>query len=66
MSTIDLVFEGDAKGMVFVGALQELFNDNSHTPGRLLGASAGAITAVLLAAGYNPEAVLTAMGEKDL
>src|SRR5215510_138181 len=66
MSTIDLVFEGGgAKGMVFVGALQELFNGNSHTPGRLLGTSAGAITAVLLAAGYTPEEMLTALGEKD-
>jgi len=66
MSTIDLVFEGGgAKGMVFVGALQELFNGNSHTPGRLLGTSAGAITAALLAAGYTPEEMLTALGEKD-
>jgi len=66
MSTIDLVFEGGgAKGMVFVGALQELFKDNSHTPGRLLGTSAGAITAVLLAAGYTPEEMLAALGEKD-
>jgi predicted acylesterase/phospholipase RssA len=62
----DLVFEGGgAKGMVFVGALQELFKDNSHTTGRLLGTSAGAITAALLAAGYTPEEMLTALGEKD-
>ena len=56
MSTIDLVFEGGgAKGMVFVGALQELFQEKTPTHGRLLGTSAGAITAVTLAAGYTPE-----------
>ena len=36
----DLVFEGGgAKGMVFVGAMQE-FEVRSHTHGRLLGTSA--------------------------
>ena len=39
----DLVFEGGgAKGMVFVGALQ-VFESLGHTPGRLMGTSAGAI-----------------------
>jgi predicted acylesterase/phospholipase RssA len=66
MSTIDLVFEGGgAKGMVFVGALQELFRNGVRTPGRLLGTSAGAITAVVLAAGYTPDAMLEALAEKD-
>ena len=66
MSAIDLVFEGGgAKGMVFVGALLELFKDGSRTPGRLLGTSAGAITAVSLAAGYTPEAMLAMLAEKD-
>jgi predicted acylesterase/phospholipase RssA len=66
MSTIDLVFEGGgAKGMVFVGALQELFKDGARTHGRLLGASAGAITAVTLAAGYTPDGMLAALTEKD-
>ena len=47
----DLVFEGGgAKGMVFVGALH-VFEAQGHTYGRLLGTSAGAITATLLAAG---------------
>jgi NTE family protein len=66
MSTIDLVFEGGgAKGMVFVGALEELFKDGDRTPGRLLGTSAGAITAAILAAGYTPAEMLEALREKD-
>ena len=61
----DLVFEGGgAKGMVFVGALEEFFN-RGHSTGRLLGTSAGAITAVLLAAGYTPGKMLEALNEKE-
>src|SRR5262249_31321876 len=61
----DLVFEGGgAKGMVFVGACAEFF-DRGHTFGRLLGTSAGAITAVLLAAGYTPDEMLTALSAKE-
>jgi len=61
----DLVFEGGgAKGMVFVGALEEFFN-RGHSAGRLLGTSAGAITAVLLAAGYAPAKMLEALNEKE-
>lgn len=61
----DLVFEGGgAKGMVFVGACDELFK-HGHTTGRLLGTSAGAITAVLLAAGYTPREMLDALNEKE-
>jgi predicted acylesterase/phospholipase RssA len=49
----DLVLEGGgAKGLVFVGALQE-FEAREHEFGRLLGTSAGAIMATLLAAGYS-------------
>jgi len=60
----DLVFEGGgAKGMVFVGAL-EIFEEEGHTIGRLLGTSAGAITATLLAAGYSPKEMLEALVEK--
>jgi NTE family protein len=60
----DLVFEGGgAKGMVFVGACQEFFKQG-HKFDRLLGTSAGAITAVLLAAGYTPEEMLEALVEK--
>jgi predicted acylesterase/phospholipase RssA len=61
----DLVFEGGgAKGMVFVGALQE-FIAQGHNLGRLLGTSAGAITATFLAAGYTPSEMLEALAEKD-
>ena len=60
----DLVFEGGgAKGMVFVGAMQE-FEARGHTHGRLLGTSAGAITATLLAAGYSSDEMLKALSEK--
>ena len=60
----DLVFEGGgAKGMVFVGAL-EVFEKLGHKHGRLLGTSAGAITATLLAAGYSPSEMLTSLNEK--
>jgi NTE family protein len=66
MPAIDLVFEGGgAKGMVFVGALQELFKGGTRTHGRLLGTSAGAITAVSLAAGYTPAEMLAVLAEKD-
>lgn len=66
MATLDLVFEGGgAKGMVFVGALQSLLEKHNHTPGRLLGTSAGAITAALLAAGYTVSEMLAALEERD-
>lgn len=66
MATLDLVFEGGgAKGMVFVGALQELFGPGGHQPGRLLGTSAGAITAALVAAGYTASEMLKSLNEKD-
>ncbi len=61
----DLVFEGGgAKGMVFVGALQA-FEAAGHTPGRLLGTSAGAITATLMAAGYSAEELLAVISERE-
>jgi predicted acylesterase/phospholipase RssA len=61
----DMVFEGGgAKGMVFVGALQAL-ESQGHTVGRLLGTSAGAITATLLAVGYDAEEMWQAMNETD-
>lgn len=66
MSTIDLVFEGGgAKGFAFVGALDVLFEEHDYTHGRLLGTSAGAITAVLLAAGYTTAELYEALTEKD-
>lgn len=61
----DLVFEGGgAKGMAFVGAY-EAFVEEGHTFGRLLGTSAGAITAALLAAGYTPQEMLVALAERE-
>ena len=61
----DLVFEGGgAKGMAFVGAVSKLL-DAGHSFNRLLGTSAGAITATLLAAGYSTEEMNAAMGEKE-
>lgn len=61
----DLVFEGGgAKGFVLVGACDELFKRN-HSFGRLLGTSAGAITATLLAAGYTPDEMLDALAEQE-
>lgn len=60
----DLVFEGGgAKGSVFVGALQE-FEARGHTARRYVGTSAGAITATLMAAGYDAAAMLKAVNEK--
>jgi NTE family protein len=50
----DLVFEGGgAKGIVFVGALEVLERREGYVFGRLLGTSAGAITATFVAAGYT-------------
>ena len=64
MAQFDLVFEGGgAKGSVFAGAL-EVFFAAGHTPARLVGTSAGAITAALLAAGYTPEEMLAAVNEQ--
>jgi len=61
---IDLVFEGGgAKGMVFIGALEVLFQAG-YTHRRLLGTSAGAITALALAAGYTVPELTAALSEK--
>ena len=51
----DLVFEGGgAKGLAFVGALRAL-EERKVTPGRLLGTSAGAFMATLIAAGFSAD-----------
>ena len=64
MAQFDVVFEGGgAKGSAFVGALTAL-TSAGHTTRRLIGTSAGAITATLLAAGYSPEEMLAAVNEK--
>lgn len=61
----DLVFEGGgAKGMVFVGAMKE-FERKGLKPRRVVGTSAGAITATLLAAGYTADEMLEALGEEQ-
>jgi predicted acylesterase/phospholipase RssA len=49
--------------MVFVGACEEL-SARHHSFDRLLGTSAGAITATLMAAGYTPAEMLAALAEK--
>lgn len=60
----DLVFEGGgAKGLVFVGAMQA-FAEAGHTFERVVGTSAGAITATLLAAGFTTAELLAATSEK--
>ena len=64
MAKFDLVFEGGgAKGSVFAGAL-EVFFGAGHQAARLVGTSAGAITAALLAAGYTPAEMLAAVNEQ--
>ena len=61
----DLVFEGGgAKGMACVGAMQE-FVQRGYTYDRLLGTSAGAITAALLAAEYTVPEMMAALGEQE-
>jgi predicted acylesterase/phospholipase RssA len=64
MAKFDMVFEGGgAKGSVFVGAL-EVLDEVGHTHRRLIGTSAGAITATLVAAGYKPQELLAAVNER--
>lgn len=61
----DLIFEGGgAKGSVFVGALRA-FYEKGYKPRRLIGTSAGAITATLLAAGFTADELLLAVNEKQ-
>lgn len=63
MSLYDLVFEGGgAKGSAFVGALEVLFAAG-HKYRRVIGTSAGAITATLLGAGYSSQEMLDACNE---
>lgn len=59
----DLVFQGGgAKGMAFVGAMKE-FERRGHTFRRLVGTSAGAINAALIAAGYTSDEMAEALNE---
>lgn len=65
MAVFDVVFEGGgAKGSAFVGALNALA-EQGHTTRRLIGTSAGAITASLTAAGYTPAELLKVVNEKQ-
>jgi NTE family protein len=64
MAIFDVVFEGGgAKGSAFVGALTAL-EELGHTTFRLIGTSAGAITATTVAAGYSPNELLALVTEK--
>src|SRR6516164_4667140 len=64
MAVFDVVFEGGgAKGWAFVGALTALA-ENGHSIRRLIGTSAGAITAPTVAAGYSPAELLALVTEK--
>jgi len=64
MALFDVVFEGGgAKGSAFAGALTAL-KERGHSTRRLVGTSAGAITATLAAAGYTPAEMLAAVNEK--
>ncbi len=65
MALYDIVFKGGgAKGMAFVGAL-EAFAAAGHQHRRLVGTSAGAITAVMTGAGYSPQEMLTECTKTD-
>jgi NTE family protein len=64
MALFDMVFEGGgAKGSAFVGAL-EVLEAKGHKHRRLIGTSAGAITAALVAAGYAPKELRQAVTER--
>ena len=64
MAQFDAVFEGGgAKGSAFAGALAAL-EAAGHGTRRLIGTSAGAITATLLAVGFTPQEMLDAVNEK--
>src|SRR5262249_42911955 len=61
---VDVVFEGGgAKGLAFVGALQALQEADLRIR-RVVGTSAGAITALMLAAGYTAHELMDVMREE--
>lgn len=62
---VDLVFEGGGvKGIALVGAFSVL-EEQGYAPENMAGASAGAITAVLIAAGYTSSELKKIIGELD-
>lgn len=64
MAQFDVVFEGGGvKGVAFAGALEILFA-HGHSVRRLVGTSAGAIAAALIAVGYTPGELLAAVSER--
>jgi NTE family protein len=64
--SFDLAFEGGgAKGAVFIGAIAEL-ERRGHAPRRLVGTSAGALVAAMVAAGYSARELGVALGERQL
>jgi len=64
VANFDVVFEGGgAKGIAFLGALAVL-EEGGHQLDRLIGTSAGAITATLCAAGYSLAEIKAAVMEK--
>lgn len=64
MALFDAVFEGGgAKGIAFAGALEALYQQG-HGLRRIIGTSAGAITAVLSGTGYTPAEMLEAISER--
>ncbi|HEX3438093.1 MAG TPA: patatin-like phospholipase family protein [Pseudacidobacterium sp.] len=65
MALYDIVFNGGgAKGMAFVGALETL-EGAGHQHRRLIGTSAGAITATMIGAGYSPRELFTECTKVD-
>ncbi len=64
MATFDLVFSGGGTlGVAYIGALEVLENAR-HGLRRVVGTSAGAITAALVAAGYESKELLALAREK--
>lgn len=62
---LDMVFEGGgAKGIAFLGALAEL-ERRGMEPDRIVGTSAGAIFATLLAAGFDAKSLRKAVARRD-
>ena len=60
----DIAFAGGGvKGIAFIGAL-DVLNRGNYQIGRLVGTSAGAITAMCLAAGYTPGEMLSVSRER--
>lgn len=64
MATFDVVFEGGgAKGVALAGGLAALVR-RGHSIGRVVGTSAGAITATNLSIGYTPDEIFGGALEK--